>query len=276
MLNPVRWLLACFTPRCGIAPAIIAAGISAAGALASSKQAASASASATKQGRQFQLDMYRQQLVDQGKEYITRAKYAKKAGLHPLFALGTSPGFSPTLPSVGGGYGGAGADGIARAGEAIGQGFLNYKAEKKLDEIHALNVAKAKQELRAGELGIMKLQNDIQRAGQAANYLRGAGDGVNVYPMGVEAPRPQMRPLRVDPRVSAPKDSELVDEKGRKFKIYHEAAQADEINQVRLLLQELGYGAKDFVMSVPKKAYRGRRRRPGHKTSYGTVYGRRK
>jgi len=97
----------------GIAAAAIAAG---AQLLGGAQQARSASSTA-KQARNFEDDWRRIQLHESRQKYQVAVGDARKAGLHPLFALGSgmsnSPSFSPvSYPATGSGLG----EGIARAG----------------------------------------------------------------------------------------------------------------------------------------------------------------
>lgn len=144
-----------------IAPVIIAAGIAAAGAIASSKQASSAASSATSQGRNFQFDMYKMQEHEARQKYRLAAEDAKLAGLHPLFALGTSPNFQPTAYSQPGSSGSAAGDGLARASQAIAGGVRGYerqkvtaRAENRAQEIHDMTISKMGVEIARDNLAL--------------------------------------------------------------------------------------------------------------------------
>ena len=107
-----------------LAPALISAGGSLLGGLFGSKSAEKRQSESTKLTRE-QMAMQRQQFDAQMDESIQRrVKDAKAAGLHPLFALGASPGASPTA-TIGGqsDSGNLLGEGIGRAARHVAQAF---------------------------------------------------------------------------------------------------------------------------------------------------------
>lgn len=105
-----------------LGPAGIAAGAKIAGSLIGGRSARKA---AKKQAAQAQYQF------DQQMDYSIQRRVAdaKKAGIHPLYALGASPGASPTMSMSGQHDSGSGlGDGIASAGSAIATGLQNKQA----------------------------------------------------------------------------------------------------------------------------------------------------
>jgi len=147
----VRYLLSPLQPLSWVGAAIAAAS-ALASAAASSK---AGSSSATKQGRQFSLDMYKRELSDSNTKLQRTVKDAQSAGLHPLFALGSSANYSPTAQTPSGSPS-VGHEGIAAAGRAIGQGVDQHRADAK-------SKLARQQSLRMGEAQIKLAEQTIQK-----------------------------------------------------------------------------------------------------------------
>ena len=99
---------------------LLGSGISALGSLFGGRSAARES----RRTRQMQMDQFNAMM---DRTIQRRVADAKKAGIHPLAALGSSPGAGPTITGAG-----VGAEGraIADAGEAVGRGISAYAAQK--------------------------------------------------------------------------------------------------------------------------------------------------
>jgi len=93
-------------------------------------------------------------------------------------------------------------------------------------------------------MNMMERASILKRAEQNANTsARMNTDGSVVIPSPATAqnvnPLPQARPTRQEPNVNAPKWTVITDRFGRSIRVYHESAQADELNQFLIYAQEL-------------------------------------
>lgn len=244
-----------------VAPVIIAAGIAAAASLASAKSQSSAAGSATKQGRQFSLDMYKRQLKDQKK--IRKGEYARQdsmyqrattdataAGLHPLFALGSSANYSPG--SGGGGIsipgypaGGSSRSGIAEAGAAISRGIIANESNKQSQQAFALQATRVAAEVKRDDAQANYYNALAAKASQEVNSgPRMNEDGAIVVPIGqagsgipLSTRTTTPRATRIEPHTNAPLWSKIEKPGGGYYLVLNKEVQADELNQVLIASQ---------------------------------------
>ncbi len=184
-----------------VAPVIIAAAITAAASTAQNARNQSAANSATKQGRQFAVDMYNTELTHERENYDKRyaqqradflsdrstnlqnmVQDAKAAGLHPAFAMGGaqagnfSPAISSRAPSAlappSGSYAGSG---ISAAGKALAAGIRGNAAAKlaaineaRNAEMHEANMVGIRTQNARDEISLMAEGNEFKRAEMAA------------------------------------------------------------------------------------------------------------
>lgn len=198
-------------------------------------------------------------------KYRRAVNDAKAAGLHPLFALGTSGSFGgggQSFPGTGS-YAG---DGISRIGDAVAEGITGTAAEKrtsKLDaagrEIHVRRLAKMDREIALDDAELLKRASDLKMAEQQSLYwgnpggAMGAGMGgpeSRTFPMdtkrGLEL---QRRPLTMSSRSSIPEKIEVVGADGHRYTIVNPAL-GDEVSQFDYLIER---GQRAL-----KQIYRGR------------------
>lgn len=127
-------MLVAITPGMG---SLLGGGLSALGSLFG----ASRSSSQARKARQQQMDQFNQMM---DRSIQRRVADAKKAGIHPLAALGASPGAGPTITGGAGGHEGAA---YAAAGEAVGRGIAGKALAdaqlKNLQSSTELNAAQA-------------------------------------------------------------------------------------------------------------------------------------
>lgn len=122
---------------------------------------------------------------DQQMDYSIQRRVAdaKKAGIHPLYALGASPGASPTIMAGQHDSGSA----ISDAGAAIGSGLAAHARNKqemraaeleriRLLELNAAQIQAQKASANADNALAMQRLSDMKRAEQATNYMRKAPD----------------------------------------------------------------------------------------------------
>lgn len=111
------------------------------------------------------------QEAQNAKKYQVATADAKKAGLHPLFALGGNPGVPSPVSTVGSSMGSAMAD----AGRAVGQGVQNYQNRKaQKDSLAANSVYQRRlqeQTLRNNDLKNLQLSMQISEMGNDRNGL---------------------------------------------------------------------------------------------------------
>lgn len=199
---------------------------------------------------------------------------AKKAGLHPLFALGTSTNMSPTFSGMGPSSGSYIGEGIARAGEQIQSGIAEDKRAKRttqLDaasaQIHALRLEKMKREISLDDAQLMKMASDQKLAEQQMGYWGNPGGmggmEAKTFPYGVERGMElHRRPLTQTSRQSNPLVQELVGPDGFRYKVLTDDA-GDEIKQIHLAWKLMERGARKIWMGRQLQAklnkYRKRR-----------------
>lgn len=110
-----------------------------------------------------------------------RVADARRAGIHPLYALGASAGASPTIMAGQHASGSA----ISDAGAAIGSGLAAHSQGKqnmraaeleriRLLELNAAQIEAQKASANADNALAMQRLSDMKRAEQATNYMRKA------------------------------------------------------------------------------------------------------
>ncbi len=249
-------------------PAVIAAGAAVAGSLLASKSGQSKS----------MTGQYRtEDRIARETQFQTAVADAKAAGLHPLFALGSSANFSPS-----GQYatqtGSAAGEGIARAGEHIATGMRTAKAgerTEKMDaasaQIHQLRITKMGKEIQLDDAELMKRASDLRMAEtQFLNWGDG-GTGLSTgalqsktYPYGTKLGPPlSMRPLTATGRQSMPETVESVSDRER-LQLLNPDLGLDEVGQAEYLrLKAKGYVTRYLLRgrSSMKKRHTKQRRR---------------
>ncbi len=210
-----------------VTAAAITAGAQLAGGLLSGRGGGS------KQNRQFTADFAKWELSERRKDEADRysriVRGARKAGLHPLFALGAGGGSSGgTSVSVGGSSpsGSYLGEGIARAGATIGRGITASGINKRAEELHNLTMARGGVALERDQVELMQAVSELKRMEQLANITRPAiwpagaqpgGESVT-YPMGTRSGVPlKKRPLTNTSRTSIPAFVEMVGPAGRRM-----------------------------------------------------------
>lgn len=248
-----------------VAPAIIAAGISAAAAIGSSVKASNDASSATSGSAARALDFYKMQQQTSGAHLPYLVDNAKAAGLHPLFALGTSGTFSPSYGGQGGG-GKSGSyigEGIAQAGGAIARGVTGAARQKETSALHALRLQKAQREIKLDDMEILKRASDLKMAEQNPMWGdtdTGLGSESKLYPYGTKMGPPlSARPLKASPRTSVPLWSEVVGPGGRRTRVMNPEMGMDEIGQIEFIRQQAQDWAADQLMQRRRAAQRHRR-----------------
>lgn len=195
--------------------------------------------------------MAREQFAAQMDESIQRrVADARKAGIHPLFALGGSVGASPTIsaggssPAPQGDVGGL----IAQAGILLAQ-RRESEARAKRDEAEALYLDSQRARV---EQGLSGQGRDVAGSGGVVTYPYPAPDmelgGASFYtPEVPTSSRPGVRsgvePLYV----------ESMDQNGRKIQTYNPNLGLDEIAQVTFAVDVGVQKAKDFAEWVSYK-----------------------
>lgn len=202
-------------------------------------------------------DLSKKQFSQQMNESIQRrVKDAKKAGIHPLFALGASVGASPTHVSGDSGISAAG-DAIASGVESWQAGKANKRAQEKADlllsaQIHSHNAAAGRDAAEAALLDSQRARLEQDAASQGRDgtpetvgktYTLGGEAGTNDVPifygpaepynpqvptqssMGTEAGVPGMR-------------KRFVDTDGTVVEFYSDSLQAEELRQAQILMYE--------------------------------------
>ncbi len=184
------------------------------------------------------------QAYDPNTKYQRAVADAKAAGLHPLFALGTSGSYSP---SIGGQTqtGSAMGEGIAQAGSIIGEGMRQQKAagrQVKMDaaqaQLHALRVEKMGKEIKLDDMELMERASRLAMTQTQSMWgdgiVGGSAEGppgTKTYPYGTKTGPPlSMTPLQAHPRESMPERIETRGPKGRRM-ILNPALGMDEAGQ---------------------------------------------
>ncbi len=232
-------------------PAVIAAGASIAGSLLS------------KGGGQSKAmtGYYRaEDKIARESIYQTSVADAKAAGLHPLFALGSSANFSPSGQYISQ-TGSAAGEGVARAGEHIAQGMRRAQTGERqvqMDaaskQIHDLRLQKMTREISLDDMEIMKRASDLK---MAENQLLYWGDGSSAqaggpesktYPYGTQAgPALSQRPLVASARQSMPETVESVSPDGTRMALLNPDLGLDEVGQAEYLrLKAIGWTVKQL------------------------------
>ena len=108
---------------------------------------------------------------------------AKKAGIHPLFALGAQTNMPSAIA------GNPIGDAIANAGGAIAQGITNKQASNMVAEQHTADLQEKRSRTAANYAQAAMYQSEINRAAQKSNVMKG-GPGnaqeIMTYPHGAK------------------------------------------------------------------------------------------
>lgn len=172
-----------------------------------------------------------------------RVEDAKRAGVHPLFAMGASVGASPTMQAGNPPTGSAVGDAIARLGEAMGTVGMNRAAARR-DEAEAQYLDSLKK----------RIESDLNSRGR---------DGARTYAYGEkEAPALQFGPAEFfAPQVPSmsrkgvaagqhPRDIDIMLPDGRTIQIYNPDLGLDEIGQVRYIVDRTKLWATDRIEDI--------------------------
>lgn len=217
-------------------PLVAAAGIAAAGSLIGGQQASAAAGSATSQGRQYSLDMYKRQRSDflkdrkytkslswaaekrtYGREdstYQRAVADAQAAGLHPLFAMGSgasysgggnfggsSSEFNPAIP----GYpsGGSARSGVSEAGQAVSRAIIQGGQNAQSKAAFALQATRVAAEVMRDEAQANYYNSLAAKTAQEANSgPRMTEDGSYVIPLGGRSGVPLTTKTTTTPRAT--------------------------------------------------------------------------
>lgn len=202
-------------------------------------------------------------------QYQIAAADAKKAGLHPLFALGSSANYSPSVSvappgqsesgsTVGDAFrsvaDGAGAYLRAKAGadeRQIARAELEYeKARQALVDDANIDALRARAERDRAEA--LQALSVSKRAQQLANHVRPPSNP-DVAPPGRKAPLPTKRPTRVAPNESMPEYVEIIDDHGRRRRVRNPETGHDEISQVEYLFDRAVEAFTDGMLWMDKQ-----------------------
>lgn len=179
----------------------------------------------------------------------TRVKDARKAGIHPLFALGAtgaggsfSAGGEAPLPA-----------GQHVTGSGIGTGLEVLANNKEASALEQAQTRAANAQALRNETDAMRIASEIKRAEQAAIHGTGTPQpdtptydpttGVTVYPLGERKPGPT--PLVVNPNSSIPRRV-TVRGPGGHTKALNPDIGVDEVGQLDWLYQPL-FQAIDLI-----------------------------
>ena len=260
-------------------PAVIAAGASIAGSLLSSG------------GGQNKgiTDAYRaEDKRARERIYRTSVEDAKKAGLHPLFALGSSANFSPSGQYVSQ-TGSAAGEGIARAGEHIAEGVRQKKQGERqvvMDaasrQIHDLRITKMGKEIQLDDAELMKRASDLRMAEMQLLYWGDGGTGVpsssgesRMYPYGTKTGPPlDQRPLVASARQSMPETVESVSPDGTRMQLLNPDLGLDEVGQAEYLrLKAIGWTSRQLTAWAARRRKIAAKRRRRVRRSDPGFYG---
>ncbi len=172
-----------------------------------------------------------------------RVADAKRAGIHPLFAMGGSSGASPTITAGGGGGSrrSAGGDALTSMAQSLGLMEMN-KASARRDEAEAALMDSERARIEQEALG------------------RGHDSTVKTYPYGGDEVQlgpatyfsPEV-PLSKSPGIragTAPGTIDVLMPDGRKINIYDPDLGLDEIAQVDAVYQRAIHVGADAMMAV--------------------------
>lgn len=190
-------------------------------------------------------------------QFDTTLKAAKDWKIHPLFALGSSANFSPSVGTEPRGRGAAGGTGIEHR-EVPKVSALQAKvleAQAANDNAQAMYW-----QSRAAQIG--------QSSGGAPDASPEAGAGVKVFPLKRHSTPVSKRPLVEQPRQSVPERIELVDDQGRVIMGLNPDAGLDEVGQAEYLrlkaVQAVSDALTERARLVKKKKRRERAARERH------------
>lgn len=184
-------------------------------------------------------------------DWDTRMAKAKEYKIHPLFALGGSPGYSPSFS--GEPRRGSGSNSAAVHGASIPM-LMGAAAAAEKDHAMADYYRSLAEAARQGRGGAPAVNSD----GSIVTPLPPAK---RTWKRPLDSPPPAG--VRTEPHVVAPHMIELVREDGSKLYIYHPSAQADELNQLLIAAQDGLYGVEkmaraanlDFIWNAGRQAY---------------------
>jgi len=245
-------------------PAVIAAGASIAGGLMSKN---------AQQSRNFQGQLRLEHYAREDTRYQRAVADAKKAGLHPLFALGAGGVAGPSgFVSSGGGERGAVGRGVSRAGAQIAAGMRREKDAVRQGGLDALQreeweIRKKGFEIQ-NERDFIKLTTERQIAamGRQSGFwgdgdpgITGSGVGdptTKVYPYSA-GPRGvplEMRPTVATARQSMPLRAELIADDGWRYRVLNPDANMDEIGQAELVYMWVMRKTRQARLAMPREA----------------------
>lgn len=230
------------------------------------------------QNRQFQADFAKWQL---GEQDIRRNKRlqeivvdAKKAGLHPLFALGGGgPAGSPGLSIPGGSYGGRPSGG-AGLGAGVSQALSTLRQGKVDSQTARMQEIAIKRQEAALENDYIDLTaKKAELAGLERQAMWGDGLGapgtgndadVKLYAYGTkQGPALHMRPLKATARSSIPETIEIVGADGYRYQVVNPDL-GDEVAQGHYVWEKTKHGLKKIWVGRQRqgrlKRYRDKRR----------------
>ena len=227
-------------------PAIIAAGAAIGGQLIAGNRASSSS---------FEREREDLQLT-------RRVADAKSAGLHPLFALGATGGYSRSSTGFSGSHMG---EGVARAGEAVAQGMRERTRGKVATATraegtaeHKLRLIKMQKEIQLDDAALMKAASDLKIAEQA--LMSGPRGNIVGPPGQVLGEAPMDRPIISTPRQSLPTWSEIRNPDGSVSRVLNPELGLDEVGQFEFLRQQAQEWMTDKLMQRRKLRRQKRKR----------------
>lgn len=196
---------------------------------------------------------------------------AKKAGIHPLFAMGASSGASPTMRAGGEPTGSAAGDALSSLGQSLALKAMNEA------NVRAANASATRDEAEAGLINSQKKRLE----GEAIS--RGH-DGVKTFPYGTNpGPDIQFGPAEFyNPQVPTSKrtgvrsgtqpgivEVQLPD--GRKVELYDPDLGLDEIGQLKYAYERAIHAGTDAMVAV--RNWIGRNAGPNHRARYFKKHG---
>lgn len=216
-------------------------------------------AASTNIGRQHDVAMQDRQFAQDERFIEYRVEDAKRAGIHPLFALGGGAGGGY---SIGGSQAPSGSHigtGIETAGREIARGIRGSEAKKRqaandtvqgalmAAQIRNLNARSSLTETEnmAANSAMKTAEQDVWSTGVGRGDSLGlSGDQARTFPVDTKRGRElQARPLTQTSRASNPLVQELVGPDGYRYSILTDDA-GDEIKQLHLAWKLMERGAK--------------------------------